>query len=92
LKDILKGHLIAPDWCHKALLKVGEEAGDIAKVVQNMCKVGNLHTVGGQKDGRIVGVKRCAEPCPSSGKAAKDAAIGGHMKDALERVNRDIEE
>jgi hypothetical protein len=65
-----KVHLIAPDRCHKALLKVGEEAGDIAKVVQNMRKVGNLRKVGGQENGRIVGIKRCAKPSPSSGETA----------------------
>jgi hypothetical protein len=51
-----KVHLIAPDMCYKALLKVGEEAGNIAKVAQNLGKVGNLRMVGGHKNGGIVGI------------------------------------
>jgi F0F1-type ATP synthase delta subunit len=51
-----KVHLIAPDRYHKALLKVSEEAGNIAKVVQTLRKVGNLCMVGGHKNDCIVGV------------------------------------
>jgi hypothetical protein len=51
-----KVHLVAPDRCHKALLEVSKEAGDIAKVVQDTREVGNLRMVGGHKDGRIIGV------------------------------------
>jgi hypothetical protein len=35
-----------------------------------MRKVGNLRKVGGQENGRIVGIKRCAKPSPSSGETA----------------------
>jgi hypothetical protein len=62
-----KVHLVAPDRCHKALLEVSKEAGDIAKVVQDTRKVGNLRMVGGHKDGRNIGVQGRAESCSSSG-------------------------
>jgi hypothetical protein len=91
LKDILKIKVATSNRDHRAFQKIGAKAGDLAKVLKDSRKVGNVTLYGGHKHGRIIRIERGTQDDAPSSKLVKETQACGLLKNLGDGVNSEGE-
>jgi hypothetical protein len=87
LEDILKIKVVTSNRDHRAFTKIGAKAGDLAKVLKDSRKVGNVTLYGIHKHGRIIRIERGTQDDAPSSKLVKETQARGLLKNLGDGVN-----
>jgi hypothetical protein len=92
LKDVIKVNVPATNGNHGTLEEVCAKAGDFTKAMKDGRQVLNVLLDGGNKDSRIIRIKRGAENASASPNFVKEPLVSGGIEDLGKRINGEHKE